>query len=151
MTISCEGCEAIILLPLNGRIANLAKSILRAGKGVFSTLNILLKLLLNGLVAVPGLLWSGTTLLFAVIASLFLTMVSYALGDLVILPRSNNTFASLTDFILTFSLLWVACTIFYQPYRLSGLFLTAFAISVAEFFFHDYLQRRGVHHSKHPG
>lgn len=114
-------------------------------------MNILLKLFLNGVVAVPGLLWSGTTLLFALIASLFLTLASYVLGDLAILPRTNNTFASLSDFILSFSLLWVACTIFYQPYLLSGLFFTAFAISVVEFFFHAYLQKRGVHHSKHPG
>jgi hypothetical protein len=118
---------------------------------VFSTLNILLKLFLNGVIAVPGLLWSGTTLLFAIIASLFLTAVSYLLGDLVILPRSNNTFASLTDFILSFSLLWAACAVFYQPYRLSGLFVTAFVIAVSEIFFHDYLQRRGAHHTKHPG
>lgn len=114
-------------------------------------MNILLKLLLNGVVAVPGLLWSGTSLMFALITSLLLTLASYVLGDLAILPRTNNTFASFSDFILTFSLLWAACTIFYQPYRLSGLFLTAFAVSVVEFFFHNYLQKRGVHHSKHPG
>jgi hypothetical protein len=114
-------------------------------------LNILLKLIFNGVVAVPGLLWSGTSLTFALLTSIFVTLFAYVLGDLVILPKTNNTFASTADFLLTFSLLWIASVVFFQPFRLSGLFLTAFAISVVEYFFHDYLQRRGVHHSKHPG
>jgi hypothetical protein len=120
-------------------------------KGGVRSLNILLKLVINGVIAVPGLLWSGTSLAFALLTSVAVTLISYALGDLVILPRTNNTFASTADFILTFAMLWLACVVFFQPFRLSGLFLTAFAISVAEYFFHDYLQRHGVHHTKHPG
>jgi membrane protein HdeD len=114
-------------------------------------LNILLKLLVNGIIAVPGLLWSGTSLSFALVTSAVVSLVAYGLGDAVILPRTNNTFASTADFALVFSLFWLAAFVFAQPFRLSGLFLTAFAISVAEYFFHDYLQRHGVHHTKHPG
>lgn len=114
-------------------------------------MNIVLKLLLNGIVAVPGLLWSGTSLTFALWTSLFVTLFSYVLGDLVILPKTNNTFASTADFLLTFALLWAACIVFAQPFRLSGVFLTSFAISVLEYFYHDHLQRHGVHHSRHPG
>jgi hypothetical protein len=113
--------------------------------------NIVLKLLLTGIVAVPGLLWAGTSLNFALLTSLLLALFSYAVGDLVILPKTNNTFASTADFLLTFSLLWAASTVFSQPYRLVGLFLTSFASSIVEFFYHDYLQRQGAHHSKHPG
>jgi hypothetical protein len=114
-------------------------------------LNILLKLLVNGIIAVPGLLWSGTSLAFAIVTSAVVSLIAYALGDAIILPRTNNTFASTADFALAFALFWLAAFVFAQPFRLSGLFLTAFAISVAEYFFHDYLQRRGVHHTKHPG
>lgn len=109
------------------------------------------KILLNGIIAVPGLLWSNTSLLFALVTSIVLTLLAYGLGDLVILPRTNNTFASLADFLLSFSLLWAASVMFMQPFSLSGIFLTAFALSVVEYFFHDYLQRSGAHHSKHPG
>lgn len=114
-------------------------------------MTILLKLLANGIVAVPGLLWSGTSLMFAIVTSVVLSLVSYVLGDLVILPKTNNTFASVADLLLSFALLWVLCTIFYQAFSLAGLFLTSFAISVVEVFYHDYLQREGAHHSKHPG
>jgi hypothetical protein len=120
-------------------------------KGGVRSLNILWKLVLNGIITVPGLTWSGTSLAFALFTSVAVTLISYALGDLIILPRTNNTFASTADFLLGFSMFWIACVVFFQPFRLSGLFLTAFAISVAEYFFHDYLQRRGVHHTKHPG
>ncbi|UFJ41979.1 YndM family protein [Brevibacillus humidisoli] len=114
-------------------------------------MNILLKLLLTGMVAIPGLLWSGTSLVFAVLVSLLFGLLSYAIGDLFILPKTNNTFASTADLLLSFSFLWAVSTVFRQPYQLVGLFLTSFVISVVEFFYHDYLQRRGAHHSKHPG
>lgn len=109
------------------------------------------KLLLNGIIAVPGLVWSNTSLFFALVTSIVFALLSYGVGDLVILPRTNNTFASLADFLLGFSFFWAASVVFFQPFSFSGLFLTAFALSVAEYFFHDYLQRHGVHHSKHPG
>lgn len=114
-------------------------------------MNIFLKLLINGLIGVPGLWWSGTSLGFALATSIVVSVIAYALGDAVILPRTNNTFASMADFLLVFALFWLSCSVFAQPYRLAGLFLTSFALSVAEYFFHDYLQRHGVHHTKHPG
>lgn len=120
-------------------------------KGGVRSLNILLKLLINGIIAVPGLWWSGTSLSFALLTSAIVSLLSYALGDAVILPRTNNTFATTADFVMVFALFWFLSYAFAQPYQLPGILLTAFAISVVEFFFHDYLQRRGVHHSRHPG
>ncbi|MGC5328735.1 DUF2512 family protein [Brevibacillus sp. SYSU BS000544] len=112
---------------------------------------ILWKLLLTSAVVVPGLIWSNTSLLFAILSSIALSFLSFWLGDLMILPKTNNTFASTADFIMAFGFLWAAAVTFVQPYLLSGIFLTSFALSVVEYFFHDYLQRHGVHHSKHPG
>ncbi|USG67648.1 YndM family protein [Brevibacillus ruminantium] len=114
-------------------------------------MSILLKLLANGIVAVPGLIWSGTSLMFALVASVIISLISYMIGDLYLLPRTNNTFASTADFGLSFVLFWLSCAMFAQPFRLSGIFLTAFAIAIVEYFYHNYLQHRGVHHSKHPG
>ncbi|CAM5787432.1 MULTISPECIES: DUF2512 family protein [Brevibacillus] len=114
-------------------------------------MSILIKLLSNGIIAVPGLMWSGTSLSFALVTSVVISLISYVAGDLFILPRTNNTFASTADFGLAFALLWLSCALFAVPYRLSGIFLTAFAISIVEYFYHNYLQHRGVHHSRHPG
>ncbi|GED30733.1 DUF2512 family protein [Brevibacillus centrosporus] len=114
-------------------------------------MNILIKLLVNGIIAVPGLWWSGTSLTFAVLTSIVVSLIAYALGDALILPKTNNTFATTADFIMVFALFWISSYVFAQPYHLPGILLTAFVVTVAEYFFHSYLQHHGVHHSKHPG
>ncbi len=114
-------------------------------------MNLLIKFLVNGIIAVPGLLWSGTSLWFSLLATVAFTLLAYGMGDVVILPRTNNTFAAVSDFVLAFAFFWAASVVFLQPFRLSGLFLTSFALSVAEYVYHGYLQRAGTHHSKHPG
>lgn len=112
---------------------------------------ILWKLILTSIIVVPGLVWSNTSYLFAILVSVAWSFLSFWLGDTIILAKTNNTFASTADFILAFGFLWAAAATFWQPYLLSGIFLTSFAVSVVEYFFHDYLERNGVHHSKHPG
>lgn len=114
-------------------------------------MSILIKLILNGIIGIPGLWWSGTSLNFAVVTSVIVTLFAYALGDSLILPNTNNTFATTADFLLVFALFWAACALFNQPYQLPGILLTSFLIAAVEFFYHAYLQRKGVHHSKHPG
>jgi hypothetical protein len=111
---------------------------------------ILLKLFLFMVIGMPGLIWSGTSLPFAFWTALVLSLISYGI-DLVILSRTNNTFATTTDFLLLFALLWVAGTVFAQPFSLSGIFLLSFILSVTEYIYHDYLQRNSPHHSRHPG
>lgn len=118
---------------------------------MFAPVNILLKLLVNGIIAVPGLFWSGTSLGFAFLVSIIGSLLAYALIDAYILPRTNNTFASTADFLFVFAFFWVSSYVFAQPFVLSGLLLTAFVLTVVEYFYHSYLQHHGVHHSKHPG
>jgi hypothetical protein len=114
-------------------------------------MNILIKLIANGMIGIPGLWWSGTSLAFAVITSVLVSLLAYAVGDALILPNTNNTFATTADFLLVFALFWAACALFNQPYQLPGILLTSFLIGVVEFFYHAYLQRKGVEHTKHPG
>jgi hypothetical protein len=114
-------------------------------------MNILWKLVANGVVVIPGLLWSGTSLAFAFWTSVALSLFSFLLGDLVVLPRTNNTFASTVDILLSFPFLWIACIVFMQRFNLTGLFLTSFALSVVEYFYHSYLLRRSIDHTRQPG
>ncbi|GAA4715958.1 DUF2512 family protein [Brevibacillus fulvus] len=114
-------------------------------------MNILLKLLGNGIVAVPGLIWSGTGFGFAAITSVLVSLISYLVGDRLLLPKTNNMFASLADLLLSFLLFWAITFLFYEWFSLNGIFLTAFAVAIVEYFYHAYLQRQGTHHSKHPG
>ncbi|WP_400163268.1 DUF2512 family protein [Brevibacillus sp. TJ4] len=114
-------------------------------------MSIIIKLIANGIIAIPGLWWSGTSLAFAVVTSVIVSLFAYAVGDALILPNTNNTFATTADFLLVFALFWGACVLFRQPFHLPGILLTSFLVAVVEFVYHAYLERRGVHHSKHPG
>lgn len=105
----------------------------------------------NGIIIIPGLIWSGTSLAFALGTALLLALFSYGWGDRYLLPRTNNTFAATVDFLLSFSLLWIACLAFGQPFSLTGIFLTSFALSVMEYFFHSYLLRQSMEHTRQPG
>lgn len=114
-------------------------------------MNILIKLIANGMIGIPGLWWSGTSLAFAVITSVLVSLLAYALGDALILPATNNTFATTFDFLFVFALFWAACALFQQPHQLSGILLTSFLVGVVEFFYHAYLLRKGVEHTRDPG
>jgi|SRR5690625_5467 len=79
--------------------------------------------------------------------SLIITPVSFILGDLFILPRFENWGATIADFILTFAVIWL-----YSVNVINAIFpvltataLSALVISVAEIFFHQYVDRHILH------
>jgi hypothetical protein len=81
---------------------------------------------------------AGSILLIA----LTVTIVSYFLGDLVILPRSNNTVATAADFgialfnILLFDAIFVTADITFLD-----AFFGAAVLAVCEWIFHRFLSR----------
>lgn len=115
------------------------------------TLYLISKILGNGVILVSGLLWSGTSIPFALTASLLLTFLSYTLGDRIILLRTTNAFASTAEFSLSFSLLWIACLLFSQRFSLSGLFFTSFALATVDYMYHSYLLRVRIQETRQPG
>ena len=78
--------------------------------------------------------------------SILLTGVGFLVGDLFILPRVNNTVATLADFGLTLLGVWVlGALLFERPIPLgTAAFLSAVVFMVGEFFFHMYLQKQGL-------
>lgn len=74
--------------------------------------------------------------------SLVLAVVSYLVGDIGILPRTNNTVATLADFGLALMVIWFlssALTYNGNTYLFFISFISALGIAVFEFFFHKYL------------
>ncbi|TYS16992.1 DUF2512 family protein [Rossellomorea vietnamensis] len=84
----------------------------------------------------------GVTLGEVFLISLVLGAISYAAGDLFLLPRSNNTTASLADFGLAFVVIW-AMLANMTPVEnvLVPSLIAAAGVAVFEFFYHKYLYR----------
>ncbi|MGE8207332.1 YndM family protein [Heyndrickxia sp. NPDC080065] len=87
-------------------------------------------------------LFFGMSFAKVVFISLSLTIISYSFGDVEILPRTNNTIASLADFGLSLVTIWflsAAVTYFNRsPLFISSL-ISAAAITIFEYFFHKYM------------
>ncbi|WP_210364340.1 YndM family protein [Bacillus sp. REN3] len=73
--------------------------------------------------------------------TLVLGAVSYLAGDLFILPRTSNRTATLSDFVLSFLVVWgMGLMLFGQTDNLmAGALFTAFLIAGGEWFFHSYM------------
>lgn len=75
------------------------------------------------------------------LVSLITTVVSFLIGDMVILKRFGNLVASIADFFLAFGTLWVLSVLFVGwgvPILTTSL-LAAFFIACVEPFVHEYM------------
>ncbi|KIL41184.1 hypothetical protein SD70_09180 [Gordoniibacillus kamchatkensis] len=106
------------------------------------------KALWNGIVTVPLLLWFSpeTSVTGALVASLALTVVSYIVGDQMILRSTNNVIATVCDALLAFFFVWV--TAYYAKWTLSFTELCVIGIGagVVEYFYHRYLASERAAH-----
>ncbi|MET3698226.1 uncharacterized protein DUF2512 [Bacillus oleivorans] len=95
-----------------------------------------------------GVLWLVLTVMFDLRfgnvfwISVVLTAISYFVGDRGILPRTNNTIATIADFGLSFLTIWAMQVMLVEipdyPYVMSSL-IAAAGITIAEIFFHRYM------------
>lgn len=100
------------------------------------------KSIMNGIVAVPLLLWfTEATILGSVAAALALSTLAYFLGDQLVLRMSNNLVATAADAILAFAFLWAVA--FYSRWTLSlgELFVIVALLGIVEWIFHKQLRR----------
>jgi hypothetical protein len=75
--------------------------------------------------------------------SLAITIVSYIIGDRIILPRVGNTNALLLDFFLTYLMVWIFGSVVLESYVQIGWgsLLSAIIITAAEVVVHRFLQK----------
>ena len=76
--------------------------------------------------------------------SLLLTVASYLIGDLFILPLSNNLTATLADLGLAFLGIWLIGSYMYpvDVPVVAAAFFSALIIMVGEWFFHRYMENQ---------
>jgi hypothetical protein len=72
--------------------------------------------------------------------SLVLGLASYVIGDLFLLPKTNNTIATLADFGLAFMIIWILGeSLTYGESLLLPSLISAAGIALFEYFFHKYM------------
>lgn len=75
--------------------------------------------------------------------TLVLGLASYIIGDMFILPRSNNTVATLADFGLAFLVIWLMGeSLTYGDSLLTASLIAAAGIALFEYFFHKYVSNQ---------
>lgn len=76
--------------------------------------------------------------------SLLITVISYPIGDRIILPHFGNTAASIVDFVLTYMSVWIFGNILLDSYvQIAwGSIISAAIITAAEVFIHQYILNR---------
>ncbi|MBE3570556.1 MAG: YndM family protein [Bacillales bacterium] len=76
--------------------------------------------------------------------SLLITVMSYLIGDRIILPHFGNTSASIVDFLLTYTSVWIFGSILLDNYMQIawGSIISAVLITIAEVFIHQFILNR---------
>ncbi|MBS4197816.1 YndM family protein [Lederbergia citri] len=91
-----------------------------------------------------GMLY-GMTFGNVFLITLVLGVVSYIIGDLIILPRTNNTVASIADFGIVLIIIWILSA---APTDFNNLFTMSLKASIAvtlfEYVFHRYVENNVV-------
>lgn len=107
------------------------------------------KLLWNGIVTVPLLLWfSGrVTLGMAALTSVCFSAAAYIIGDQLVLRTSNNLIASVTDALLAFFVLWLASYFAHWDLSVTELSAIGIALGLVEYMYHSYLRREDERHA----
>ena len=75
--------------------------------------------------------------------SVVLTLASYLIGDLLILRRTNNTMATISDFAIAFLVIWLMGeNLTYGDSLIMPALIAAAGIALFETFFHKYIARQ---------
>jgi len=91
------------------------------------------------LYVILGLMY-GMSFTNVFLISLVLGLASYVIGDLFLLPKTNNTIATLADFGLAFMIIWILGeSLTYGESLLMASLISAAGIALFEYFFHKYV------------
>lgn len=91
------------------------------------------------LYVILGLMYN-MSLTNVILISLVLGVASYVIGDLFLLPRTNNTIATIADFGLAFMVIWLMGEgMTYGESLFTPSLIAAGGVALFEYFFHKYL------------
>ncbi|WP_088070623.1 YndM family protein [Gottfriedia luciferensis] len=81
--------------------------------------------------------------------TLVLGIISYIIGDLLILPKTNNTIATIADAVLAFVIIWyMGSKLTYGGSMFKPALISAIVLGVFEYFFHKYVYNHVINHTQ---
>ncbi|EMR06181.1 hypothetical protein C772_01826 [Bhargavaea cecembensis DSE10] len=86
-------------------------------------------------------LFNDVSFLDSTIIAAGLWLISYAMGDLMVLPKMGNMAATAGDFVLSFLIVWGGLNLLGYDEALGEALLTAAIITAGEYFYHSWLLR----------
>jgi uncharacterized membrane protein len=112
-------------------------------KGVNVMNRFVRKLLMNGIVIVPLLMWfTEATFWASIVTAAIFTTLAYFIGDQLILRMSNNTIATLSDAVLAFVYFWIVADTMDWTLTLGELFTIVVVLGIVEMIYHRQLGRQ---------
>ncbi|KAA9004902.1 DUF2512 family protein [Paenibacillus spiritus] len=103
---------------------------------------ILVKLIAHGILQTAMIvLLSDATFMEALLTALVIGVVAYIVGDLLVLPRTNNPIATAVDAVLVFAALWIAADAMDWTLSIGEILSITVLAGVFEYFFHIWLLR----------
>lgn len=97
-------------------------------------------ILVAGLVLILG----HATLLGAISSAIGIAILAYLLGDLFVLPRTNNVVATLVDAVTIFAFVWAISANSFWGLSAFEILVITLLTSVFEYFFHIRLLQDGI-------
>lgn len=104
---------------------------------------LVVKLLANGIVVVPMLMWlteAGFTA--SLLTALALGVLAFLIGDQLILRQTNNLVATLADAVIAFAFLWFVADVMDWALTFGELLAIVVVLGVVETVYHRYLGNR---------
>jgi membrane protein HdeD len=100
----------------------------------------IIKLIVNGIVVVPLLMWfSQATFFQAVCTAVVLCIIAFLIGDQWILRTSNNTVATIADAVLALVFLWLVAAFMNWDLSFTEILVISLVLGVVEAIFHRFL------------
>lgn len=82
--------------------------------------------------------------------TLVLGVIAYIVGDLLILPKTNNTIATIADAVLVFLIIWyMGSKLTYGGSMFTPSIISAIGIGLFEIFFHKYVYNNVIKNTEH--
>lgn len=102
----------------------------------------LMKLILNMIVIIPLLMWfSDASFLVSLVTALALSVLSYLVGDQLLLRITNNRVSTIVDAALAFGFFWIAAWVTNWTLNLTEILTISVLLGSVEWAFHRYLRK----------
>ncbi|MNJ55040.1 hypothetical protein D3C77_505120 [compost metagenome] len=113
------------------------------------TKRIIVKIIWSGLILVVLFMLTGNaTFIASLLSAIGLSIFSFLLVDLFILPRATIALATMIDAILAYLFIWAISSNNGWSVSIAEVFAITIVLTIFEYFYHDWLVENGIKRDK---